>query len=384
MTELTEKELDFLDKQNVSLKEVCNISGMKTKEYKVFMKDNDYLIGYGGTPCKKEGHTLRLRHGHCAQCNTQGIAITQRKSMDGFLYVAISFSTGLVKVGVSTDFSKRELKLNAQKYGSIKDWNIVFVCEGKDIGDKENRIHNEFIDYRVKKGFEKEGKTVEAQEIFKIQVFKVLTLIENFDLECVKLDITEIERFDSIFSESSKNAGLYNPHLKDIKENAIANMPQCTQEKQISADSGKRARSSNTNKMKSKSVSKPIYGQNDQVIETTIVQDDKIEEVPTRSTDKSDHFANSENPDNSNNFDYSTYSDSSAHGKSLEEREAELKMFLPSNAKQKLEALNKNTRQVNSDKINNNQLTFLQEVYIKAISCIVILIFLALLYLFIA
>ena len=98
-------------------------------------------FAYGVTPCRKMGHTLRSLAGDCIQCNTHVIAFTNRYFDTGFIYVSISSSKELLKIGCTKNVENRTSGLNNLSYGGINDWKIIYYDELKKKQEKLNLLY---------------------------------------------------------------------------------------------------------------------------------------------------------------------------------------------------------------------------------------------------
>jgi hypothetical protein len=166
MAKLTEEQLVFLHQQGVPLSRVYDATGMSTSLWKHAMKLLGMDVAYGVTPCDAEGHTLRTRYGHCVQCGTHNLAFMRRFEDVGWIYIAESAETQLVKLGVSTDVSGRIEQLNYYGYGGCHDWGVVHTDEIPAAGRVEFLAHQLLDDFRVIRHYEKDGNIVECRELF--------------------------------------------------------------------------------------------------------------------------------------------------------------------------------------------------------------------------
>src|SRR6266545_1528099 len=64
------------------------------------------VIGRGN--CRRMGHRLRTRAGHCIQCNPTNIAFQRREDTPGYVYIAGSLSGRVIKIGTAGGLNQRE------------------------------------------------------------------------------------------------------------------------------------------------------------------------------------------------------------------------------------------------------------------------------------
>jgi hypothetical protein len=180
MEVLTKEQIEFLSTQKISLGVVFNAEGLNAKERKSQMETLDMRFAYGVTPCRKMGHTLRSLAGDCIQCNTHVIAFTNRYFDKGFIYVSISSSKELLKIGCTKNVENRTSGLNNLSYGGINDWEIIFYDEVKENAGKiEFDIHKKLSKFFYPVIYLRNGMTVNCREIFKCDKNYVLETVKN-------------------------------------------------------------------------------------------------------------------------------------------------------------------------------------------------------------
>ena len=179
MEDLTKEQIEFLSKQEISLGLVFNAEGLTAKERKSQMETLDMRFAYGVTPCRRMGHTLRSLAGECIQCNTHVIAFTNRYFDRGFIYVSISLSKELLKVGCTKNIQNRTSGLNKLSYGGINDWKIIFSDEVENAGKIEFAIHKKLSKFFYPVNYLRNGVTVICREIFKCDKNYVVETVKN-------------------------------------------------------------------------------------------------------------------------------------------------------------------------------------------------------------
>lgn len=179
MAKLSQENLDFLLKHKIPLEDVFDATGLRRKEYAKIMEEKGYRLAYGVTPCQEFGHTLRFKKGHCAICNPMSLSYSKRFREEGYVYIVISSSTKLIKIGSSKDYKNRNENLNAEKYGGIDDWQLLAYSFQKQRALVENAIQSHFINYQVQREYFKGGQKVTTREIFDIDLKILLDTIKK-------------------------------------------------------------------------------------------------------------------------------------------------------------------------------------------------------------
>lgn len=166
MTELTGEQIEFLEHHDIPLERVFNATGMRTKDYKEAMRQEDCWVAYGVTPCKEAGHTLRSRAAHCIQCDPARITHLKKHVQSGLVYVAWSERKGLVKVGVTDNTVKRVGLLNSEMYGGAYDWKLIRAWECDQAGKLETAAHRELAAHATTGYYLKNDMLTECNELF--------------------------------------------------------------------------------------------------------------------------------------------------------------------------------------------------------------------------
>ena len=116
---LTETELSFLGWYHLGPEDIFDGRRLPNDYARQKAKALGRTIIIGG-PCRKYGHRLRTRAGHCFQCDPKKLAFQERFSADQFVYIAGSQQLKLIKVGTSKDIPTRAYKIKYEEYGALK------------------------------------------------------------------------------------------------------------------------------------------------------------------------------------------------------------------------------------------------------------------------
>lgn len=163
---LTNEQINFLKKHEISPAKVFDATGMKRAQYSVAMKSIGASIAIGVTPCRGFGHTMRDRAGHCVICAPLNITFKKRHEEVAQIYVASSKRSSLVKIGIAKDAQERMRNINYYGYGGVHDWEIMFVKTVKDAGKVEAESQKLIGHTKLPIIYERDGGVVDCREIF--------------------------------------------------------------------------------------------------------------------------------------------------------------------------------------------------------------------------
>jgi hypothetical protein len=131
--ELTEIELRWLGAYSLGPEDVYDARGLPKDFWQRAAKSANKPIVIG-SPCRKYGHRLRTRAGHCFQCDPVKLVFQTRHSADQYVYIAGSRAQKLIKIGTSKDIPARSYKINYEQYGGASDWQILFTIRVREAG----------------------------------------------------------------------------------------------------------------------------------------------------------------------------------------------------------------------------------------------------------
>jgi len=175
---LNKEQKDFLKKHGISIDEVFDGKNYSTAGYKELLKNTSYKVVVGVTPCQKKAHVMRTKSGHCVMCKPETLSHQARHSATSEIYVMLSSSTGLIKVGVADNAVNRQNSLNGQAYGGIKDWKIKYSSRITNSGFAEKLVHKKLkifhnpIEHDV-------GNSDAANEIFNCTLRTALNAVKS-------------------------------------------------------------------------------------------------------------------------------------------------------------------------------------------------------------
>jgi len=162
---LRESELAFLAHYHLSTDDVFDGRRYSQDACKYLAKEQGKEIVLGGA-CRKAGHRLRTRYGHCVQCDPKKLAFVKRHSAQAYVYIAGSRSGGLIKIGTCRDYDQRLRQLCAERYGDCGDWKLLSFVMVDKAGDLEISASKKLWRYAVTRGYWKDGNRQAGIELF--------------------------------------------------------------------------------------------------------------------------------------------------------------------------------------------------------------------------
>jgi hypothetical protein len=175
---LTTAELTFLKSQGLSADDVydgtyqsraTSIAGAEASGCTLIVRST----------CGKGGHRLRTRSGHCAQCNPANLAYQSRHHSIGYVYIAGSRSTRLLKIGTATDIEQRKRNLQNQEYGGIRDWEILFHAKVEHGGKIEGDALRLLRKFKIVRTYEKDGFSQQAEDLLETSFRNAIKAISD-------------------------------------------------------------------------------------------------------------------------------------------------------------------------------------------------------------
>lgn len=146
---MDQRDRNWLLSKEIPLSEVFDASGMKLSEYGAAMRLAGKYVAINVTPCKKAGHRIRTRTGKCMVCDIKQYAYSRRYRTAGFVYLAASRQSGLIKVGMSINLENRLNTIRHRKYGGVSDWTLVASIEVDGAGKHEAAVQAQLQAYQA-------------------------------------------------------------------------------------------------------------------------------------------------------------------------------------------------------------------------------------------
>jgi hypothetical protein len=191
LAKLTKQQIRYLDQHGFEPEDAFDASGLARADYRARMKAEGKLVAYGVTRCLN-GHRLRTRAGNCIQCSPASIAFARRAVLPGFIYIAQSEATSLLKIGFSGDDPDNRIYIaNLEGYGGAWDWVITITLWSERAGAIEIAVQKALSDVRIDRSWIRNGHEIVTKELFDCSL-KIAT--ERLQSMLNGQELTSIER----------------------------------------------------------------------------------------------------------------------------------------------------------------------------------------------
>jgi hypothetical protein len=163
---LTPSELAFLARQGLSADDVFDARHLPQWLWFRQIDEAGKTVALG-TRCRKVGHRLPSRRGHCVQCDTRKLAFQARYRAERYVYIAGSLSSKLIKIGTCGDMQQREHQICAEGYGGACDLEVLSAVWVRNAGAVEDSAHSLLSAHIATRGYWKDGLRQTGIELFR-------------------------------------------------------------------------------------------------------------------------------------------------------------------------------------------------------------------------
>ena len=175
---LRPSELSFLARQGLSEDDVFDVRGYTQDTWFCLIDEARKTIALG-SPCRKAGHRLRSRRGHCVQCDTSKLAFAERHGLEQYVYIAGSLSARLLKVGTCKDIDQRFRQICFENHGQASDWIPLYYLRVPRAGEVEARILARLSEYAVPDQYWKNGQLQTSIELVRCSYSRALQALSD-------------------------------------------------------------------------------------------------------------------------------------------------------------------------------------------------------------
>lgn len=173
---LTSAEIAFLESQGLTEADVYDGRHQSSVCWKKGVRAAGKVVVLG-SPCKKEGHRLRTRAGHCVQCDTKKLAYQKRYHSNGYVYIAGSQQAKALKIGTAVNIDQRQRNLRGHEYAGITDWTIIFYASLPNAGEIEQLALRSLANYQCELSYQKDGRRQVAGEVVTARLGNVMEAV---------------------------------------------------------------------------------------------------------------------------------------------------------------------------------------------------------------
>lgn len=175
---LTASELRFLASQNLGPDDVYDARRLPQDYWFRQIKLENKTIALG-SKCRKAGHRLRSRKGHCVQCDTSKLAFAGRFDLEQYIYILGSVSAKLLKIGTCKDLPQRINQICFEQQGGASDWTLLYSVWMPRSGEIEDRTHKRLAQYAYFEDYWKNGNLQTATELFRCPFSLAAKVLED-------------------------------------------------------------------------------------------------------------------------------------------------------------------------------------------------------------
>ena len=130
-----------------------------------FMHPIGCYVAWGFRRCD-QGHRLTTAKGKCIQCDTRPIGFMKGYWTPGHVYLLVSESHRIVKVGWSSSLQKRVGELRSERIAFAEDWLLVRSHFCTQPALLEKALHNQLAKHRAPTDYMRHLIPRKAGEIF--------------------------------------------------------------------------------------------------------------------------------------------------------------------------------------------------------------------------
>ena len=169
-TPLTKEQKDFIKKYQISEEVLFDANGEgMSEDLKQRMLDTEKVIAYNVSGCEENSdYNFTNTEGVFVQGDTDRIPFALRTYKTGYIYIAGSKKTHLIKVGSCNEVNDRikALNITTSKSGNIDDWELILQAKTTVLGKVERMFQQKLSDYKSATQYEK-GKLQNGGELYR-------------------------------------------------------------------------------------------------------------------------------------------------------------------------------------------------------------------------
>lgn len=168
--QFTTEERAFLEHHKMPDSRVLDASGLmglSLAELRKLMVNEEFTIAIGFSQCAKDiAHRMTFKDGRCFQCNSGNLGHSNNYRRAGFVYICISDSKRLIKIGSSNSLDARVEKLKGSRYGEANDWRLLRSWQFEKVGPVEFAVQKALENYKVHGVYGGHGRNGGCDELY--------------------------------------------------------------------------------------------------------------------------------------------------------------------------------------------------------------------------
>jgi hypothetical protein len=177
---LNQREYLFLQREGIHPRWVADCSYFYTlRDCRDWMETTSTCLAVGFRRCPKR-HRLMNKRGKCVQCDAALLGWTRRWIRHGFVYLAESPSTSLIKLGSCQDLGERSATLNDHTWAGASDWRMRHSFYTIAAEMFENAVGNRLSKFRCETTYWRYNRETTTREVFECSY---QTAKRHFDAE---------------------------------------------------------------------------------------------------------------------------------------------------------------------------------------------------------
>ncbi|HEY0177207.1 MAG TPA: GIY-YIG nuclease family protein [Pedobacter sp.] len=166
------------------------------------MFDTKTVLAYNATgSIENPDHNFINTDGDFVQADVDKIPFALRTYKTGYIYIAGSKKSHLIKVGSSNEFKDRIkiLNITTSKSGNIDDWELIFQAKTETLGKVERMFQQKLSEYKSSSQYEK-GKLQNGGELYRCSYTKAREAMTAVDEE-EQFEFTQINEKKHLIPE---------------------------------------------------------------------------------------------------------------------------------------------------------------------------------------
>ena len=165
---LLKRERQLLDREGIPGRWVLDATDLRAwslAHCRSTMTESSTCLAVGFRRCDR-GHRLMNSRGKCVQCDPGLLRQTRRWTQRGFVYLAVSRSMKLVKLGSCQDLEERQRTLRDHTWAGASDWRLRDHHCTIAAGMFEHDVSKRLARFQVITPYNRYGRNTYTREVY--------------------------------------------------------------------------------------------------------------------------------------------------------------------------------------------------------------------------